>query len=125
VPETQLKYDPATRRLSLVGGNRKEHDAKKYRPIVLKVIEENPGITTRDFEAVIAERVQRKKGRDALTALVSKGEVHYAKVAYGAKAHYVGCNCDRPRDCVKGEKAQKLREAVKKKQAEKKKPAGK
>ena len=39
--ETQLAYDKETRRLSVAGGNRKQHAANKHLPTVLQVLKDN------------------------------------------------------------------------------------
>jgi hypothetical protein len=91
VPEGQLSYDPETRRLSLVGGSRKDSKARVAEPAVLEYVKDNPGQSGRQITAAVHAATDHK--RDDITAalkhLVSSGEVNTAPGPRRATLHYL------------------------------------
>jgi hypothetical protein len=83
VPERQISYDPATRRLTVAGGNRVQHQATKNGPALLKIIEQTPGLSGREIiDAAMAQGIAKHATETALRKLARDGLV---KVKPGPK----------------------------------------
>lgn len=100
VEEALLQHNPATRRLTLVGGNRTERSVTKWAPVVLDAIRDNPGIVTSALEPLLkAKGVPQADGRATRKSLMDEGRIHThttGKVK-AAVRHYVGaCTTDCP-----------------------------
>ncbi len=84
VPESALDYNPATRRLTLVGGNRQASKAETHFPRIIELIREGmtggavegaPGYTGAQIEALMKGDAPRAAVRQALGLLSEKGQI--------------------------------------------------
>jgi hypothetical protein len=77
LPESRLEYDPATRRLSMIGGTRSAHRLDQYVPAVVAIVAEEPGIQTGPLKEKLKEatgvsrattltNIIKRAGRDAI-----------------------------------------------------------
>lgn len=78
-PEGLLAYDPASRRLTLAGGSRRDTAAEGAMPALLEYLEANPGATKKAIEAALTARHSRRSVRDAVCRAVEKGLVDIAR----------------------------------------------
>lgn len=86
VPESELRFDPATRRLSFVGGSRETARAKDAVPAVLALLEDNPqGLSRSAVEARLRDSDHvRKAIRGAVAILEKQGRISAIPVRGGA-----------------------------------------
>jgi hypothetical protein len=90
VTETRVDYDPATRRLTVAGGNRVQHQATKHGPTVLGIIERTPGLSGREIaDAAMVEGIGRDAARNALKALIGSGQVRTEPGPKRATLHFL------------------------------------
>lgn len=94
--ERELKFNPATRRLSLAEdeGSRAQRRATAMERTVLERIEKNPGSTANDLT--------NKNGaaQRALTKLVQDGKVHTYPGKNRAVHHVLADECETPKKCL-------------------------
>jgi Bifunctional DNA primase/polymerase, N-terminal/AAA domain len=89
VPEAQISYDPATRRLTVAGGNRVQHKATKNGPALLQIIEQTPGMSVREIrEAAMARGIAKHPAEEALHKLIRDGLVRTEPGPKRATLHY-------------------------------------
>jgi Bifunctional DNA primase/polymerase, N-terminal/AAA domain len=89
VPETRLEYSASTRRLTVAGGNRVQHQATKNGPMVLEIVESNPGQSqTTVVEAAMARGIAKHPAENALRTLVRDGQVRTEPGPKRATLHY-------------------------------------
>jgi len=69
VPEGLLTFDPHNRRLQLTGGSRRETAADIAIPVVLALLEREPGLSGRQIEAALKDS---EHGRDRIRAALKK-----------------------------------------------------
>ncbi len=74
LPESLLGYDPATRRLTVEGGTRKDTAADAIVPDILAYLAENPGVSQRQIETGL-QLHKRADVRTALHRAVAAGQV--------------------------------------------------
>jgi hypothetical protein len=98
--ETQLAYDKETRRLSVGGGNRKQHAANKHLPTVLQVLKDNAGLGRNDLVKACQDKdVPLQAARESIKALVENGKAHTYPGPNNAKWHVFSDDCDQPTKC--------------------------
>ena len=98
--ETQLAYDRDTRRLSVAGGNRKQHAANKHVPTVLQVLKDNPGLGRNDLVKACQDRdVPQQAAKESIKALVENRQAHIYPGPNNAKWHVFSDDCDQPTKC--------------------------
>jgi hypothetical protein len=89
VPEARLDYDPATRRLTYVGGDRRRHRIDRHAPAAQRIVVENPGITAGDLKEMIKAETA-VANNSTLVNIVARAEelglVHH--VVDGVKKNY-------------------------------------
>lgn len=93
VSEALLSYDPASRRLTVGGGTRRQ---EKLRPVVEDVVEllgEAPGLSQRATEERLKDSHPRDEVRAALHQLLREGRARVEDGPRRAKMHYL---CDLP-----------------------------
>jgi hypothetical protein len=90
--ETRLDYDQATRRLSIAGGNRVQHQATKHAPIILGIVERTPGLSGREIvqEARDTHGIAKHDAEQALQKLVRDGTLRTEKGPRNARLHHLG-----------------------------------
>jgi AAA domain-containing protein/bifunctional DNA primase/polymerase-like protein len=95
VPEFGLTYDPATRRYTAGEGGRKPSPAGVANmPEVLKVITDQPGISTRKLEEILSGHgVGQKTGRAARHELEANREIHAHPGPRDALLWFPGRDC--------------------------------
>jgi hypothetical protein len=78
VPESQLSYDPQTRRLNLAGGSRKDSKAAAAEAPALEYIRANAGKSGRQITEAMLDTTDHRRDdiRAAIKRLVSSGEVY-------------------------------------------------
>lgn len=93
-PETALGFEKTTRHLTVVGGTRVERveaaEAETLIPVIVELLTEDPGLSFRKIEKVLAEDgpYQQKPVRAALNKSKEQGLVTVTKQG-GAHLHYV------------------------------------
>jgi hypothetical protein len=76
VSESRLDYDPLTRHLTLVGGNRRDQGLDEAVEAVLAYLADNPGVTKTNLEdAVVDTGAVRSVARQAIKVAVGNGDV--------------------------------------------------
>jgi hypothetical protein len=89
VPESQISYDPASRRLTVAGGNRVQHQATKYGPKLLEIIEQTPGLSQSAIvDAAMGLGIAKHPATNALHKLIRDGLVRTDKGPNNAKIHH-------------------------------------
>jgi hypothetical protein len=101
VTETKLDYDLVTRRLSVAGGNRVQHQATKHAPAILALVKLHPGESQTEIVdlAMSVEGIGRDPARRTLQALVKAGKVHTAPGGKRSIRHFPDDECATPDDC--------------------------
>lgn len=74
-PEAQLHFDPATRHLALVGGNRADAKARGALGAVLELLAATPDLSKNEIETQLAGAYSRAAVRKALADGVSSGQI--------------------------------------------------
>lgn len=93
VVESQLSYDPVTRRLTLKGGSRAQYDATKFEPAIVAFVLDNPGCTATAIEDHLTSvhKASRDGARSARTLIASGEKIHYHGGGRGKiSSHYSG-----------------------------------
>lgn len=89
VPETQLGYHPATRALHVIGGNRRDAEARGLVGTLTDWLTTHPAATQRECEAALMEAgAGRRAARDAVRKAVAEGAVITAPGAHRSTLHY-------------------------------------
>lgn len=91
VPEGLLEYDPATRRLTFTGGNRRETVADDLLPAVLAFLRANPGSSGRGVEQALCDDGghPRMQVRQALRRGVDRILIQTGTGPHRSLQHYV------------------------------------
>ena len=109
--ETQLAYDKCTRRLSVAGGNRRQHAANKHLPVVVQVLKDNPGLGRNDLvEACRNADVPLQAARASVKELVSNGQAHTYPGPRNAQWHVYNDDCKQPEKCELARKEAEARQ---------------
>jgi len=88
VPESQVRYDPVTRHLTVAGGNRVQHRATKDGPVLLEIIEQTPGLSQSAIvDAAMGRGIAKHPATSALHKLIGDGLVLVEKGSNNAKIH--------------------------------------
>jgi hypothetical protein len=74
-PESQLHYDPTTRRLTVAGGNRRDAGARDALDAVVVLLRAAPGQSGNQIEAALAGAHPRAAVREALAVGVQTGQL--------------------------------------------------
>ena len=108
IPESQLRYEPSTRRLTLAGGSRRDAAARAALPVVLAAIDdapEPPGV--RDIQrACVGAEIPRDRIREALKLGIQTRAIQTQKGKGGKVLHFRARSespCERAEVC--GERA--------------------
>ena len=90
VPETKLNYDQATRRLSVAGGGRVQHQITKHGPAILLIVKQAPGASTNTIisEAQLLD-IPRDQARAALRGLIKDGKIRTESGPKRATLHHL------------------------------------
>jgi hypothetical protein len=90
-PETLLGYDPSTRRLSAIGGSRRDAEVDQVLGPVLDLLAEaDEALSGRAIEKVLVEAGHpQKKVRDALKRGIKQGAILFESGPNGAHLHYL------------------------------------
>lgn len=74
IPESRVDYDPVTRRLTLVGGSRRDRDTNAALDAVLEFLTDNPGQSGRKIEEAVSDH-PRSVVRAAVKAGIGSGTI--------------------------------------------------
>jgi hypothetical protein len=88
VPETELGFNSITRRLSPVGGSRKESKGREHVPAILDLLGEQDGLSQRQIANALVEVASRKELREALAVAIKDGSVWTSSGPRGALLHH-------------------------------------
>lgn len=98
VAESQLQFDSATRRLTLLGGSRKGAAERAALTVVLEVLDREPGISGRAIEdALSGTEHSRSEIRAGLKLGIREGWIKTERGPRGAILH---SQCASPPDCA-------------------------
>ncbi|MGW3365962.1 AAA family ATPase [Streptosporangium canum] len=96
VPEGLLEYDPTDRRLSLVGGSRRDAKASEVLPDLYDYLRAHPGASKNSIEKALVPRLHVQKDiRKALAAALAAGKVDVVKGARNADLHTLAAGIDK------------------------------
>ena len=91
VRETRLDYDPAARRLALVGGSRAEHALAKWVPAVQAIVAEEPGIQTNPLKDKLRQATGVSRAEtlgDVIAQAERVGAIRIERLGRGRPNHH-------------------------------------
>ncbi len=88
-PESLIDWNPDTRRISLVGGNRKETSKDQNVDTVVDWVRDNPGQSQRNIEMGLAGQIARKVVRESLQLAIDGGRISVQAGDHNARIHYI------------------------------------
>lgn len=94
VPEAGVQYDPTTRRLSLVGGNRAQARAATHEPAVTEYLAGHPGAMTKALDDELVPRIGKDGVRVTIKMMIKAGQLCKHKAdRSNAQLHYLTADC--------------------------------